>query len=241
LGRGTSANRTFSLASLIWTSCEVQTIEPRTPIRTSSNTECAIRKTGLTSTCSRTPGSTSDGEAKGQPVYGVKVRGSFHGDAPVAIAREELLTDSGVFHEHLKRIKKSIANDPASAISSCKELLESFFKLTLDQEGVEYPAKDDVPDLYKKVGAALQISAESAPGSSKESQTLQMLFRTLVTTVQAVTELRNEIGTGHGRTTTSIATEAHAGLALNSTVTIAEFLLDTLSWRSVDKDLYELI
>jgi hypothetical protein len=183
----------------------------------------------------------ADGEAKGQPVYKVKVRGSFHGDIPQAIARQPLLTESGVLHEHLDRIKKSIANDPASAIASSKELLESLFKLILDQEGVEYPAKDDVPDLYKRVGEALKINAESVKGSSKASQTVQKIFRTLTTTVQAIAELRNEIGTGHGRTTASIATEAHARLALNSTVTIAEFLLDTLGQRKTQRLAYELI
>ena len=182
-----------------------------------------------------------DGEAKGQPVYKVKVRGSFHGDVPQVIARQPLLTESGVLHEHLERIKKSIASDPASAIASSKELLESLFKLILDQEGVEYPAKADVPDLYKKVGEALKISAESVNGSSKASQTVQRLFRTLTATVQATAELRNEIGTGHGRTTASIATEAHARLALNSTVTIAEFLLDTIGQRKTQRQAYELI
>ncbi|KRE52940.1 hypothetical protein ASG92_25050 [Arthrobacter sp. Soil736] len=183
----------------------------------------------------------ADGEAKGQPVYKVKVRGSFHGDVPEVIARQPLLTDSGVLHEHLGRIKKSIGKDPASAIASSKELLESLFKLILDQEGVQYPAKDDVPDLYKKVGEALKINAESVKGSGKASQTIQKIFRTLTTTVQAIAELRNEIGTGHGRTTASIATEAHARLALNSTVTIAEFLLDTLARRKTETSAYELI
>lgn len=182
----------------------------------------------------------ADGEAKGQPVYKVKVRGSFHGDVPQVIARQPLLTDSGVLHEHLERIKKGIAKDPSSAIASSKELLESLFKLILDQEGVEYPAKDDVPDLYKKVGEALKINAESVQGSSKASQTIQKIFRTLTTTVSSIAELRNEIGTGHGRTTASIATEAHARLALNSTVTIAEFLLDTLGRRKNETSGYDL-
>ncbi|MDK1329128.1 abortive infection family protein [Arthrobacter sp. zg-Y1143] len=183
----------------------------------------------------------ADGESKGQPVYKVKSLSSFHGDIPTAIAHQPLLTDSGVLHEHLDRINKSIARDPASAISSSKELLESLFKLILDQEGVEYPHKDDVPDLYKKVGETLRINAASVEGSSKASQTIQKIFRTLTTTVQAIAELRNEIGTGHGRTTASIATETHARLALNSTVTIAEFLLDTLGQRKTQSQAYELI
>lgn len=40
-------------------------------------------------------------------------------------------------------------------------------------------------------------------------------------------ELRNELGIGHGRSTPSPALARHARLALNSTVTVTEFLLDT--------------
>ncbi|MFK0224003.1 abortive infection family protein [Streptomyces vinaceus] len=40
-------------------------------------------------------------------------------------------------------------------------------------------------------------------------------------------ELRNQLGLGHGRTTPSPALTRHARLALNSTVTVTEFVLDT--------------
>ncbi|BAS18670.1 conserved hypothetical protein (plasmid) [Arthrobacter sp. Hiyo8] len=150
---------------------------------------------------------------------------------PEVIASQPLLTDPGVLHEHLQRIKDSLTRDPAHAIASSKQLLESLFKLILDQENVEYGRSDEIPTLYKKVGAALNVNAESVPSSAPASQTVQKILRTLATTVQSIAELRNEIGTGHGRTAPSIATEMHARLALNSTVTVAEFLLSALQQR----------
>jgi hypothetical protein len=171
-------------------------------------------------------------EVSGQPIYETRpLQEAFHGDVPEVIARQPLLTDDGVLHEHLQRIKESLVRDPASAISSSKELLESLFKLILDQEGVSFGESEDVPALYRKVGEALGISAESIPDSGPASQTLKKLMRTLTTTVACVAELRNAIGTGHGRTATSPATEIHARLALNSTVVVAEFLLGTLQQR----------
>ncbi|WP_262455133.1 abortive infection family protein [Arthrobacter sp. A2-55] len=175
----------------------------------------------------------AEGENNGRFFYKVKPRTSFHGDVPQVIAAQPILTDAGVLHEHLQRIKDGLAKDPASAISSSKELLESLFKLILKQQGVEIPGKDDIPSLYKKVGESLKVNAESVPGSSEASQTMQKILRTLTTTVLCIAELRNEIGTGHGRASESLATEAHARLALNSTVTIAEFLLDTLQQRMI--------
>ena len=172
------------------------------------------------------------GDISGRPTYkALPLQDSFHGDVPEVIATQPLLTDAGVLHEHLQRIKDSLTRDPANAIASSKELLESLFKLILDQENVEFGKSDDIPTLYKKVGAALNVNAESVPASTAASQTIQKLLRTLATTVQSIAELRNEIGTGHGRIAPSIATEMHARLALNSTVTVAEFLLGALQQR----------
>jgi hypothetical protein len=55
-------------------------------------------------------------------------------------------------------------------------------------------------------------------------------LRTLVTTIQSLAELRNELGIGHGQSTRSLALTRHARLALNATVTISEFVLDT--WQA---------
>jgi hypothetical protein len=52
-------------------------------------------------------------------------------------------------------------------------------------------------------------------------------LRTLVTTIQSMAELRNELGIGHGQSTRSAALARHARLALKATVTVVEFILDT--------------
>ena len=198
------------------------------------NAEAAAQVLDIYNTALRPDGYrlVQDGEISGQPLFKARpIQGSFHGDLPEAIAKQPLLTDDGVLHEHLQRIKDTLTRDPAHAIASSKELLESLFKLILTQENVEFARSDEVPALYKKVGEALNINAESVPASARGSQTIQKLLRTLATTVQSVAELRNEIGTGHGRTVPSVATEVHARLALNGTVAVAEFLLGTIQQR----------
>jgi hypothetical protein len=75
------------------------------------------------------------------------------------------------------------------------------------------------------------LNAESVPDSRPASKTSQQILRTLVTTVQSLAELRNELGIGHGKSTRSVALARHARLSLNSTVTIAEFILDTWHTR----------
>ena len=50
------------------------------------------------------------------------------------------------------------------------------------------------------------------PGSAKGSEASQQVLRTLVTTVQSLAELRNELGIGHGQSTRSVALARHARL-----------------------------
>ncbi|BFO22340.1 hypothetical protein SHKM778_87280 [Streptomyces sp. KM77-8] len=175
------------------------------------------------------------GSISGHPLYEGRSRNSFHGTLPqLKLEQRPLLTDHRVLQEHLARIRDGVDRDPAAAIASCKELVESLCKIILDRSGVEYPAHDDVPQLYRKVSELLALKAESVPASAKGSETAQKILRTLSTTVQCLAELRNQLGLGHGRTTSSPALARHARLALNSTVTITEFLLDTWQER-VDK------
>lgn len=167
----------------------------------------------------------------GHAVYSWRRRGSFHGENPELKLRERaVLTDPTVLEEHLTRIRNSLMSDPAAAISSSKNLIESLFVIILDGAQISYGTNDDVLKLYRKVADVLDLKAESVPGSSRGSEASQQVLRTLVTTVQSLAELRNALGIGHGQSTRSVALVRHARLALNATVTITEFVLDT--WQA---------
>lgn len=164
----------------------------------------------------------------GHALYGWRSRDAFHGTTPELRLRErELLTDPEVLEEHLVRIRDSLASDPAAAISSSKNLVESLFRIILDRSGVAYGQREDIPQLYRHVAELLDLKADSVPQSARGSESAQQILRTLVTTIQSLAELRNELGIAHGQSRRSVALARHARLALNSTVTVAEFVLDT--------------
>ena len=164
----------------------------------------------------------------GHAVYGWRRRDSFHGATPeLRLHERELLTDPMVLEEHLVRIRDSLTSDPAAAISSSKNLVESLFRIILDRSSVAYAQREDIPQLYRRVADLLELKANSVPESAKGSESAQQILRTLVTTIQSMAELRNELGIGHGQSTRSAALARHARLALNATVTVAEFVLDT--------------
>jgi hypothetical protein len=127
-----------------------------------------------------------------------------------------------------------LAADPAAAIASSKEMVESVCKVILDDYEVTYRNKDDLLTLYKKVAVALKLNAESVPDNKRGSEAAQGVLRSLVTAVQRLAELRNELGLGHGRTQASQALTRHARLAFNSGSAVAEFLLDTWHDRRGD-------
>lgn len=167
----------------------------------------------------------------GHAVYGGRRIDSFHGGSPELRLHERPLTDPVVLQEHLTRIRNGLVADPAASISACKSLLESLFRIILDHSSVDYPKSDDVPQLYRKVADLLALSAESVPASVRGSESSQKILRTLVTTVGTIAELRNELGIDHGKSERSAALARHARLALNATVTVAEFILDTWQVR----------
>lgn len=175
----------------------------------------------------------------GHAVYGwVQTRGYHDQTDSSRFSNKANVTERDVLSQHLRRIENGLASDPALAVSSCKELLESLFKLVLDQCGVEYSeASDDLPSLYKKVAKHLELDKDAVDGSKKGSQASYKVLGSLAGAVQGLGELRNAIGLGHGKSVPSMAFERHARLSFNSTVTLAEFILDTREYRMQTKSL----
>lgn len=171
-------------------------------------------------------------QISGHPVFSWGRLGGFHSKAGADLTdRYALLGNSHALLDHFKVIERSLRNDPAQAIASSKELVETVLKIILDRSELPYKRAEDIPDLYRKVAELLKLQAESVPESATASASSQGILRTLVTTVRRLAELRNEIGRGHGRAKLSPAYERHARLALNAAVTVTEFLIETWNER----------
>jgi len=168
----------------------------------------------------------------GRPIYaGSSITASHSPATALSLPTRTLLEDHTALLDHLGAIGRDITTDPAGAIASAKELVETMYKLILDKRSVAYGTKDDLPALYKKVAAELALDKKSVPDSVKGSEAAQKTLGALNTAVFGLAELRNQIGRGHGRTTASPALERHARLAFNTAVTLTEFLYDTLQDR----------
>lgn len=168
----------------------------------------------------------------GKPVYaGSRINASHSPATALRLPSRTLLEDHTALLDHLDAIGRDITNDPAGAITSAKDLVETMYKLILDKRSVAYRTNDDLPSLYKKVAGELGLDKKSVPGHTKGSEAAHRTLGALNSAVFGLAELRNQLGRGHGRTTVSPALERHARLAFNTAVALTEFLYDTLQDR----------
>jgi hypothetical protein len=107
--------------------------------------------------------------------------------------------DAAHIGEQIHRIEASIDADPALAIGTAKELVESCFKTILGERRIEYAKNDDLPQLGRKVFKELKLLPDDVPDSAKGADTIRRLLSNLSTVVQGLAEVRSLYGTGHGK------------------------------------------
>lgn len=135
--------------------------------------------------------------------------------------------DAAHISDQIKRIEASIDVDPALAIGTAKELVESCFKTILEERHISYD-KDDLPQLGKKVFRALKLVPDDIPDAAKGSQTIRVLLSNLATVVQGIAEIRGLYGTGHGKEGRSRGVSPrHARLAVGAATALVTFALQT--------------
>lgn len=135
--------------------------------------------------------------------------------------------DAAHITDQIKRIEASIDVDPALAIGTAKELVESCFKTILLERNIEY-GKEDLPQLGKKAFSAMKLLPEDVPDSAKGAKTIKVLLSNLATVVQGLAEIRSLYGTGHGRDGKARGvTSRHARLAVGAASALVTFAFQT--------------
>src|SRR5712692_9311683 len=124
-------------------------------------------------------------------------------------------------------MEAAVVNDPALAIGTAKELVESCCKTILEARGVTVPPGADIPQLVKLTSRELELTPDDIPDKAKAADTIKRLLSNLATITQGVAELRNHYGTGHGKqANTKGLSSRHAKLAVGAASTLAVFLAE---------------
>jgi hypothetical protein len=147
------------------------------------------------------------------------------------------LKDPSAIREHLDRIQHAVVDDPALAIGSAKELIESTAKVALSERGLPVKEKDDVPALVRQAQQALSLHTSASTPGPDGTDPVKKILGAVSGIAIGVAELRNRAGTGHGPAATRAGLRArHAHLAVNAALTWCHLVLDTLAdpeapWR----------
>lgn len=125
------------------------------------------------------------------------------------------------------RINASIETDPALAIGTAKELVETTCKTILADLGEEHGTLD-LGDLVKAASKALKLVPDGVPNEAKGADAIKKTLRSLGATVAGLGEMRNFYGSGHGQDGRARGlTPRHARLAVGAASTLAMFLFET--------------
>jgi hypothetical protein len=149
------------------------------------------------------------------------------------------LKDASAIREQLDRIQRAISDDPALAVGSAKELIESAAKVVLSERGLPVSDKAGLPELVRQAQLALGLHPGSAEPGPDSADAVKRILGGVCTIAAGLAELRNRgYGTGHGpaRARVGLRPRHHAHLSVNAAFTWCQLMLDTLSdpdapWR----------
>ena len=137
-------------------------------------------------------------------------------------------TDPGYVAQQITRMEAAVASDPALAIGTAKELVETCCKTILHDRDIVFSKSADLPQLVKLTIKELALAPSDIPDTAKAADTVKRLLNNLATITQGVAELRNQYGTGHGKAAGSKGLgPRHAKLAVGAASTLAVFLAET--------------
>ena len=130
--------------------------------------------------------------------------------------------------DQISRLESSIEPDPALAIGTAKELIETVCKTILAKRGIFLSDNPDIPELTKATFKELKLTRDDIPDASKEAETIKRILSNLGSIAGGLAELRNLHGTGHGKPASTLGPPVrHARLAAGVVGTLVWFLFES--------------
>lgn len=152
------------------------------------------------------------------------------GSIPALTSMQAVATEFNAeqLHRQVGRIQAAIETDPALAIGSAKELIETCCKTILKERGKPVTTALDIIELVKLARAELKLVPGDIPDAAKGAETIKRLLSNLGQVAQGLAELRSLYGTGHGPEGRVQGLQPrHARLAAYAACALAQFLFDT--------------
>jgi hypothetical protein len=156
--------------------------------------------------------------------------GASHLDGVGRIAAR---VDAPELQRQIDRMRSAADTDPALAVGTAKELIETTCKTVLADRAIAINPEWDLPRLLKETRESLGLLPEQMPERVQGAEVIKKLLGNLGALAHSLAELRNLYGTGHGKHAGAKGLEArHARLAIGASATLATFLFETHRERS---------
>ena len=153
---------------------------------------------------------------------------------PMSVAVEharravDATSDTFDFNAHWRRIQRSLSEDPAEVVGAAKDMLESVMKTILERRGKPVPSNIKFPALIDHCLAELRLQPNSEPATPVERHA-RKFASDAGSMMNAINNLRNKAGTGHGRADSSSLASGlsipDARLAAATSLTLSAWLL----------------
>lgn len=130
--------------------------------------------------------------------------------------------------EQITIMNEKIETAPHVAIGMAKELIEICCKSIFELRTTEYDKNWDLQKLIKETNQILKLTPSDIPDEKKAADIIRKILGSLTAVVQGICELRNDYGTGHGKSSKFKGLNPrHARLAVGAASTLANFLIET--------------
>jgi len=135
--------------------------------------------------------------------------------------------DASYVRAQVRRVEAAIQSDPALAVGTAKELVETVCTTILREREKLPRGVLDVGDLTKMVLAELDLSPKLTGDDGTGAEYTRRLLRNVAAIPNLLAELRNLHGTGHGKDAKSVEIHRrHAEFAANCAGAFCRFVVD---------------
>lgn len=135
-------------------------------------------------------------------------------------------------HNEITRMENSIDSDPALAIGTAKDFVETCCKTILTELKIVVPKNADIPALTKLLTQNLGLVPDGITDEKKGAISIRQTLHSLSAIPRSIAELRGLYGSGHGRDGKHRGLgPRHAKLAVSSAIAFVEFVTETYQER----------
>lgn len=135
--------------------------------------------------------------------------------------------DVPAIHREFDRAMENVEAKPREAVSAAANILESIFKVYIEDNGLTMPDKQDLQPVFKVVRAHLGLDP-----ANLGDRDLQTIITGLFSVVDGIGALRTHASSAHSEGRRGYKLEPrHARLAINAAHSVAMFILETWDAR----------